>query len=116
MPKSALIIQQDLILLKVLERLLLSHSYSCKAIRKLDDLEMEDQTRDFDLIISDILFDGIAPLDFVPQLKEIIPHKSLLIVTSMGQKKIKQDLVKMSPVSGFLSLPFDFKEVEKMLN
>lgn len=115
MAKSALIIQQDLILLKVLERMILSRQYHCKAIRALDELNIEDQDRDFDLIISDILFDGIAPLDYVFQLKEIIRHKSLLIITSMGQKKVRQDILKMGHVSGFLSVPFNFAQVEQML-
>lgn len=116
MAKSALIIQQDLILLKVLERMILSKQYQCKAIRALDELDMEDQTRNFDLIISDILFDGIAPLDFVYQLKEIISHKSLLIITSMGQKEIRQQVLTMGHVTDFLSVPFNFQEVEEILN
>ena len=116
MAKSALIIQQDLILLKVLERMLLSRTYGCKAIRSLNELDLEDQDKDFDLIISDILFDGIAPLDFVLQLQEIIPHKSLLIITSMGQKKVRQDIITMGRVSGFLSVPFNFEQVEIMLD
>lgn len=115
MAKSALIIQQDLILLQVLERMILSRHYSCKAIRALDQLDIEDQNVNFDLIISDILFDGIAPLDYVFHLKEIIPHQSLLIITSMGQKKVRQQILDMGHVAGFFSVPFNFDKVEQML-
>lgn len=115
MEKSALIIQQDLILLQVLERMILTHQYRCKAIRSLDQLDIEDQNENFDIIISDILFDGIAPLDYVYQLKEIIPHKSLLIITSMGQKKVRQNILEMGHVSGFFAVPFNFDNVEQML-
>ena len=116
MAKTALIIQQDLILLKVLERMILSHHYECKAIRSLDELDIEDQAENFDLIISDILFDGIAPLDYVLQLKEIIRHKSLLIITSMGQKKVRQQILEMGHVSGFFAVPFNYDRVEQYLN
>jgi two-component system, OmpR family, lantibiotic biosynthesis response regulator NisR/SpaR len=115
MAKTALIIQQDLILLKVLERMILSRHYRCKAIRALDELDIEDQNENYDIIISDILFDGIAPLDYVHQIKEIIHHKSLLIITSMGQKKVKQEILNMGHVSGFFAVPFNFEKVEQML-
>jgi DNA-binding NtrC family response regulator len=116
MAKTALIIQQDLILLKVLERMILTHQYRCKAIRALDELDIEDQTENFDLIISDILFDGIAPMDYVYQLKEIIQHKSLVIITSMGQKKVRQDILKLGHVTSFFAVPFNFDNVEQMLS
>jgi two-component system, OmpR family, lantibiotic biosynthesis response regulator NisR/SpaR len=115
MAKTALIIQQDLILLKVLERMILSRHYRCKAIRALDELDIEDQNENYDIIISDILFDGIAPLDYVHQIKEIIHHKSLLIITSMGQKKVKQEILNMGHVSGFFAVPFNFEKVEQIL-
>lgn len=115
MAKTALIIQQDLILLQVLERMILTHQYQCKAIRALDQLDIEDQNENFDIIISDILFDGIAPLDYVHQLKEIIRHKSLLIITSMGQKKVREEIMNMGNVSGFFAVPFNFNTVEQML-
>ncbi|WP_324719577.1 response regulator [Salinimicrobium sp. HB62] len=116
MAKTALIIQQDLILLQVLERMILTHQYRCKAIRALDELDIEDQDENFDLIISDILFDGIAPLDYVHQLKEIIRHKSLLIITSMGQKKVRQEILDIGNVSGFFAIPLNFDKVEQMLS
>lgn len=116
MAKTALIIQQDLILLQVLERMTLTHQYRCKAIRALDQLDIEDQNQNFDIIISDILFDGIAPLDYVHQLKEIIRHKSLLIITSMGQKKVREEILSMGHVSGFFAVPFNFDKVEQMLS
>ena len=115
MAKTALIIQQDLILLRVLERMTLRHHYRCKAIRALDELDIEDQNENFDLIISDILFDGIAPLDYVHQLKEIIRHKSLLIITSMGQKKVRQEIMDIGNVSGFFAVPLHFDKVENIL-
>lgn len=93
-----------------------SHHYECKAIRALDELDIEDQDENFDLIVSDILFDGIAPLDYVYQLKEIIRHKTLLIITSMGQKKVRQEILDMGHVAAFFAVPFNFDRVEKILS
>lgn len=116
MSKTALIIQQDVIILKILERLLMLHGYECKAIRTLSELSIEDQARNYDYIISDILFDGIAPLDFVFQIREIILHKALLIVTSMGQQKVQQEIMDSNNVKGFFAVPMDMDEIENMIS
>lgn len=113
--KSVLIIQEDLVILKILQRLMQLHGYECKAKRSLKELNIEDQTSNFDVIISDILFDGIAPLDFVFQIKEIILHKSLIIVTHMGQPKVEQEVLASNNVNGFFAVPFDLDEIDKLI-
>ncbi len=113
--KKALIIQEDIIILKIMERLMLLNSYDCKAIRTISDLSIEDQTENFDIIISEILFDGIAPLDFVFQIQEIILHKSLIIVTNMGQDRIKNEILDTNKVQGFFAVPFDLDRIQNLI-
>lgn len=115
MKKSVLIIQEDVVILKILQRIVQLHSYQCKAIRSLQDLDIEDQMSGFDIILSDILFEGIAPLDFVFQIQEIITHKSLVIVTQMGQQKVREEILASNIVDGFFSVPFNMDEVEKLI-
>ncbi|MFO8147427.1 MAG: response regulator [Bacteroidota bacterium] len=114
--KKALVIQEDIVILKILERLMNLHKYDCKAIRAINDLQIEDQSVNFDIIISDILFDGIAPLDFVFQIQEIILHKSLIIVTNMGQQKIRLDILSSEKVDGFFAIPFDMEKIENLIS
>lgn len=113
--KKALIIQEDIIILKILERLMQLNSYDCRAIRTISDLNMEDQTQNFDIIISEILFEGIAPLDFLYQLQEIILYKSLIILTNMGQERIKNEILDSSKVEGFFAVPFDLDRIQKLI-
>lgn len=113
--KKALIIQEDIIILKIMERLMQLNSYDCKAIKTISDLNIEDQSQDFDIIISEILFDGIAPLDFVFQIQEIILHKSLIIVTNMGQERIKNEILSSKKVEGFFAVPFDLDRIQKLI-
>lgn len=94
---------------------MLLNSYDCKAIRTISDLSIDDQTQDFDVIISEILFDGIAPLDFVYQIQEIILHKSLIIVTNMGQKSVKNEILNTQKVEGFFAVPFDLDRIQKLI-
>lgn len=108
-------IQEDIIILKILERLVKLNQYDCKAIQSLEILGIEDQQTNFDLIITDILFDGIAPLEFVAQVQEIIPHRNLLIVTNMGQDKIKKEIYALKGVNGFFSVPLDLDEIESII-
>jgi len=113
--RTALIIQEDIVILKILERMVSLNDYKCKAIRSLDALTIEDQQSNFDFIISDILFDGIAPLQFVAQVQEVIPHKNLLIVTNMGQDKIKKEIFALRGVTGFYAVPIDLDEIEAII-
>lgn len=113
--KNALIIQEDLIILKLLERLMRGHGYECRAIRRLEELDIEDQMKGFDIIISDILFDGVAPLDVVFQIQEIIMHKSLIIVTNMGQKRIEEEVLATRRVRGFFAVPLDLDQIETLI-
>lgn len=89
--------------------------YQCKAIRSLEDLNIEDQQSNFQVIISDILFDGIAPLDFVFQITEVILHKDLIIVTNMGQAKVQQEVLSSGNVKGFFAVPFDLDNLQTLL-
>ena len=113
--RKVLVIQEDIIILKILERLVRLNNFECKAIRSLDDLNIEDQQTNFDFIITDILFEGIAPLEFVAQVQEVLLHKNLLIVTNMGQDKIKQEIFALRGVTGFYAVPIDLDEIEAII-
>ena len=110
--RKVLVIQEDIIILKILERLVRLNNFECKAIRSLDDLNIEDQQTNFDFIITDILFEGIAPLEFVAQVQEVLLHKNLLIVTNMGQDKIKKEIFALRGVTGFYAVHIDLDEIE----
>lgn len=113
--RKVLLIQEDIIILKILERLVSINNYECKAIRSLDYLSIEDQETNFDFIITDILFEGIAPLEFVAQVQEVLRHRNLLIVTNMGQDKIKQEIFALGGITGFYAVPIDLDEVEAII-
>ena len=110
-----MVIQEDIIILKILERLVKLNNFECKAIRSLDNLSIEDQQTNFDFIITDILFEGIAPLEFVAQVQEILMHKNLLVVTSMGQDKTKQEIFALEGITGFYAVPIDLDEIEAII-
>lgn len=113
--RKALVIQEDIIILKILERMMQLNSYDCRAIRTLSELDIDDQTNNFEVIISEILFDGIAPRDFVFQIQEIILHQSLIIITNMGQENIKNDILASPKVKGFFEVPFDLDQIQKLI-
>jgi len=115
MGRTALVIQEDLIMRKILKKLLTSRGYSCVALASLYDLEFSKIEQGLDVVITDILFEGIGPLDFAVQIQEAIPHKNLIIITYMGQERVKKDLMKIEGVKGFYGIPFDLKEIETQL-
>lgn len=94
---------------------MLLNSYECRAVRTLAELNIEDQSTNFDIIISEILFDGIAHLDFVNQIQEIILHKEFIILTNMGQAKVKEEVMALNKVKGFFAVPFDLDHIQKLI-
>lgn len=110
--RKVLVIQEDIVIRKILERLVSLNNFKCKAISSIDELSIEDQRTNYDFIISDILFEGIAPLEFVAQIQEILLHKNLLIVTNMGQDKTKQEIFALRGITGFYAVPIDLDEIE----
>ena len=113
--KNALVIQEDIIILKILERMISSKNFNCKAITSLAQLDIEDQQTNFDLILTDILFEGISPLEFISQVQEVILHKNLLVVTNMGQDNVKRKILDLEGISGFFSVPLDLDEIETLI-
>jgi two-component system, OmpR family, lantibiotic biosynthesis response regulator NisR/SpaR len=113
--RKVLVIQEDIIILKILERLVRLNNFECRAIRSLNDLDIEDQEINYDFIITDILFEGIAPLEFVEQVQEVLLHKNLLIVTNMGQDKIKKEIFALRGITGFYAVPIDLDDIEAII-
>ncbi|MCG9970299.1 response regulator [Christiangramia crocea] len=113
--RKILVIQEDIVILKILEQLVKINNFDCKAIRSLEELNIDDQQSNFDFIITGILFEGISPLEFVAQVQEVILHKNLLIVTNMGQDKVKQEIFALRGVTGFYTVPIDLDEIEAII-
>lgn len=112
--KTALIIQEDIIMRRILERLVEMSGFSVKACRSIDDLSEKEQEVLFDLVISDILFnDGISSFDFAFRLENEISSKQLFIVTKMGQEVIRQNFLSMDRVDRFFGVPFDLDLLEQ---
>lgn len=115
MSRTALVIQEDLIMRKILKKLLVSRGYSCLALASLYELEFSQIEEGLDVVITDILFDGVGPLDFAVQIQEAIPQKNLIIVTYMGQERIEKDLMNIKGVTGFYGIPLDLEKIESQL-
>jgi len=57
--RKALVIQADIIILKILERLVILNQYECKAIRSINDLEIEDQSENLILLFRTFFLMGL---------------------------------------------------------
>lgn len=114
--KQALVIQEDLIMQKILMRLVMSLGFDCHASSSIDELTAAEKSYIFDLVISDILFDdGISSFDYAFRLGEEIRSKHLYIVTRMGQEIIRQNFLNTKGVNGFFGIPFDLDVLEREL-
>lgn len=113
--KRVLIIQEDIVFRRILERLAASLNFEVLALESLFQLDIQGYSSEFDAVITDILFEGVGPLDFPHQIQEVVAHKHLFIVTNMGQDFIKKKILAIEGVSGFYGIPFDLDELEIQL-
>lgn len=111
MKLPALLIQEDLTLRSIIAHLLLRKGYDCKAVASLEDLGTTEPTN-YKLVISDLLFAGIRPEEYVLQLQDRLTYERLFIITMLGQAKVKRGIYKLVDVDGYYDYPIDLSEFE----
>lgn len=110
-----MIIQEDMIMQKILQYLLLSLNFEVKVYSSFTEIDLEDQHTPFDVVLTDILFDAISPIEFVLQLQESVNCRNVIVVTNMGQARIAKTISGLPAVKGFFGIPFDLELLEQNL-
>lgn len=112
--KKSLVLQEDLLLLFVLKKMLESIGYQCEAIDNIDLLNGEDKTH-FDLVITDVLFKGHAPLELISQIKDSLSFGKIYIVSDMELSKLRKSISNIQPIDGFYETPIDLDKFKNNL-
>ena len=113
--KRVLIIQEDAIMLKILEYLFLSLDFQVKAVESFTEIELEDQHVFYDVVITDILFEAISPTEFIINLQESINTDNIIVVSNMGQEKVRKNIFALPGVKGFYGIPFDMDLLQQQI-
>ena len=73
------------------------------------------QTREVDLIITDINMPGMSGMELLKLIKKENPHVPVIIITGFGVEKA-QELAKKNKADGFLPKPFKMNDIKCMID
>lgn len=96
MKLPALLIQEDVTLRSIISHLLIRKGYDCRAVASLQNLDLA-QNQEYTLVISDLLFRGIRPEEYVLQLQERLTYEKLFIITMLGHLARKYPIFRQFP-------------------
>ncbi|HSP12963.1 MAG TPA: hypothetical protein VLO29_10600 [Salegentibacter sp.] len=99
----------------IIERMFLANSYSCISLSSLEKIKPEDAGLHFQFIISDLLFRGVSPMEYVIQLQEALKYEKIFIVTILGQEKMKRSISRLTQVNAYYEFPVDLDEMEAQI-
>lgn len=114
MKLQALLIQEDVTLRSIISHLLLRKGYECHAATSLGSLDITDNQK-YQVVISDVLFHGIRPEEYVLKLQQRLTYEKLFIITMLGQAKVKRGIYKLIDVDGYYDYPIDLSELEQKI-
>lgn len=115
MKGTVLIIQEDLILRQIIERMFLANDYSCISLSSLEQIKPEDTEHHYRFVVSDLLFQGVSPMEYVNQLREALNYEKIFIVTILGQEKMKRSISRLTQVNAYYEFPVDLEEMEAQI-
>lgn len=102
---KALIVQEDIIMREILWSMLRAKKYSCLCLSALNQVEEHHLDLEYDIMITDLLFKGITETSYVLEIQEVFRYKNLFIVTSLGQEKVKRNILGLTDVKAYLEYP-----------
>jgi DNA-binding NtrC family response regulator len=112
MNKTALIFQEEIILQNILKKMLASIGYSCLAFSSHESME-NIPSKIYDVVITDVLFEGISSLEYLSTLKGNIKFKRIFVVSDMQMKDLKKNISAILQVDGFYEPPFDIDKLKE---
>ncbi|MEC3967095.1 response regulator [Flagellimonas halotolerans] len=112
MQKRVLVLQGDLVMRKILERMFHTKGYDCHCLASLAEFKDKDVQSHFHVVVTDLLFRGISPQEYVLKLNGSIKYDKLFVVTMLGQEKIKRSISRLTTIDGYFDYPVDLKEIE----
>ncbi len=109
MGDKVLVLQENIVMNRILERHLQSKGFQCIALNSLDAVKAINFHPKYDLVVTDILFHGIHSLDFIREITSLVQYQRFIVVTALGQEKVKRQIMKFNKIDQYLDYPVDLE-------
>ena len=107
---TILLVDDELVVLKVLSRELTAEHYSVTAVSSGREAISALQDTFYDLVITDITMEGIDGLDVVKAARNIAPRTLVIVITGYIDSKSAKEAMSIG-VDDFLVKPFEIEEL-----
>lgn len=105
-----LVIEDEEKILKFLEHVLTHEGHEVTLCESADDALENDYIVNHDLVILDLMLEGIQGDEFVQKIRKSKSNIPILVLSALGQISTKIDLLKMG-VDDYMTKPFDAGEL-----
>ncbi len=114
MNKSILLVDDDVLVLKTLKKLLETNQYSIEVAKNGNEAYEKFVAQKFDLVICDIRMPGVNGIDFVKKLRERDREKNrvtpVIFITGYADERAPIEANKLAAVDYILK-PFDIDQL-----
>ncbi len=115
MSKRILVVDDEELLIKSMNRLLEKQGYQVYTAKNGQDAQILAEEEDFDLVICDIRMPGQNGVETVKAIKSIVKSNKnkdipAIFVTGFADDSIRAEAQRLSPLA-YLMKPFDIKEL-----
>lgn len=107
---SILLVDDEKVILQILSRELRAENYKVTAVSSGSDAIRELQTAQYDLVISDLMMEGIDGFGVLKAVKEMAPLTRIIILTGYGDLKSAIDALRLG-ADDFLVKPCEIEEL-----
>lgn len=115
MKGNVLVLQEDLIMRCIIERMFLVNDYKCVSLNSIENISLADKRLHYQFVVSDLLFKGISPMEYVTKLQEALYYEKIFIVTILGQEKMKRSISRLTEVNAYYEFPVDLDEIKAQI-
>ncbi len=118
MSKKILVVDDEEILIKTMNRLLEKQGYQVYTAKNGVDAQVLIEEESFDLIISDIRMPGQNGIETIKSIQEFLRNKKdeipVIFITGFADEKMENEAKKLKPIA-YLTKPFDTKELIQII-
>lgn len=102
--KYILVVNRDLVVGSIIQRVLLIDNVTFTLAQYFSEVEELLKKKHIDLVITDLVIDGIATNEYIDFLNKKLPNTPILVTTHMDHRSIKSE-IELLGITAYIPLP-----------
>jgi len=112
--KCILIVNQDIVVASIMKHVLTDHNLDFKIAQHFSTVEEVLEKQHIDLIITDLIIDGLSTNEYISFLNKKLPNVPILVTSHMDHTSIKEE-IELLGTTTFIPLPLKLSTLKTTL-